>query len=419
MIRAVMFASALTVGLAGTASAQIVAITNTTVFTDARTSIADATIVIDRGRVTGLGAGIAVPANATVIDGTGKVVTAGFVDSSSNLGLSEVGAVSSTNDGRFYDSKDPIHAAYRVTDGYNPLSVSIPLARTGGVTAVVATPRGGLVSGTSAWMSMRSGPVAAPPVAAPLAMYVTLGENAMPAASGSRGVAVERLRELLDDAAQYARRRGKFENNQTREFAAERLDLEALVPVVQGRLPLVVRADKASDIAAALRLAADLRVKVIIEGGVEAWLVARELATARVPVILDPLENLPGSFDTLQVRDDNARLLADAGVLIALSTLGDGPNARNLRQRAGDAIANGLPREAALAAITTNPAQIFGVRGHGTIARGQRADLVVWSGDPFEHSSRVEHVFIDGAEQSLETRQKRLLERYRTLPARR
>ncbi|HUH05725.1 MAG TPA: amidohydrolase family protein, partial [Kofleriaceae bacterium] len=148
-------------------------------------------------------------------------------------------------------------------------------------------------------------------------------------------------------------------------------------------------------------------------------LVARELAAARVPVILDPMDNLPGSFDTLQVRDDNARLLAEAGVLIALSTLGDGPNARNLRQRAGDAIANGLPREAALAAVTSNPGQIFGMRGQGTIARGQLADLVVWSGDPFEHSTRVEHVFIGGARQSLVTRQKRLLERYRTLSTRR
>ncbi|HUH05745.1 MAG TPA: hypothetical protein VML75_27330, partial [Kofleriaceae bacterium] len=272
MIRAITILLVLVLhgALASTAAAQVVAIQNATVFTDARTSIARATVVIDRGRITAVGAGVAVPANATVIDGTGKIVTAGLVDSSSNLGLSEVDAVSSTNDGRFYDATDPIHAAYRVTDGYNPMSVSIPLARTGGVTAVVATPRGGLVSGTSAWMSLGAGPVASA-VAPPLAMYVTLGEAVMPASGGSRGVAVERLRELLDDATQYARRRANFERNQTRKFAAERLDLEALVPVVQGRLPMVVRVNKAADIATVLRVAAELRVRVIIEGGVEAW----------------------------------------------------------------------------------------------------------------------------------------------------
>jgi imidazolonepropionase-like amidohydrolase len=286
---------------------------------------------------------------------------------------------------------------------------------------VVSVPAGGLAAGASAWMLLQDGVAADAVIArAPLAMHVALGGPALESSGGSRGRAVERLRELLDDAAQYARRRADYERNQTRRFVASRLDLEALAQVTQGRLPLVVSADRAQDILAALAVAAELRLRIAVAGGAEAWLVADRLAAARVPVILDPTNNLPSSFERLRVRDDAAAALTKAGVRVSLSSVGGSANVGALRQLAGVAVAWGLSWDDALAAVTRNPAEIFprapGEPPRGVLVPGAAADLVVWSGDPFEIATRVEQVFIGGVEQSLITRQTRLLERYRKLP---
>ena len=382
--------------------------------------IEGATLVVQKGRVVAVGRKVSVPAGLRRIDGRGRVVTAGLVDASSTMGLVEVDLEPTSADGRF-DQTSPIHAAYSAVDGYDPTSVAIPVARAGGVTSVVSAPNGGFVSGTAAWVNLAdrvAGDDAI--VKAPLAMYATLGEGALASTSGSRGLATLRLRELLDDAVQYARRRGNYERNQTRAFAASRLDLEALVPVVRGALPLVVRAHRATDIRAALRLARQLRLRLVIEGGTEAWMVAGELARARVPVLLNPIHNLPASFERVHVRDDAAAVLARAGVEVAVSTLGAASEARTVRQLAGIAVANGLPHDKAIAAITDVPARAFGIRGRGTLERGQAADLVVWTGDPLELSTRAERVVIAGVEQPLANRQSDLRDRYRALvPARR
>jgi imidazolonepropionase-like amidohydrolase len=365
-----------------------------------------------------VGPNVPVPAGARRIDATGKVVTAGLIDASTRIGLAEVELEQSTVDGSFPGGgEDVVHAAYRALDGYNPHSVAIPVTRAGGVTSVVTAPQGGLVSGTSAWVQLVDEATGAEPVLTPaLAMYANLGEASMASVGGSRSMAVERLRELLTDADEFTRRRAAYERNQTRPFAAERLDLAALAPVVQGRMPLVVRAHRSSDIRAALRLARELGLRLVIEGGTEAWMVARELAAARVGVILDPTDNLPSSFDRVHVRDDAATLLAAAGVDVAVSSLGSASNVRLLRQLAGVAAANGLSPTAALAAVTTVPAKLFGL-DRGRIRAGAAADLVVWSGDPFELSTRAEHVIIAGTEQGTRTRQTLLFERYRKLPA--
>jgi imidazolonepropionase-like amidohydrolase len=247
-------------------------------------------------------------------------------------------------------------------------------------------------------------------------MIAALGPGAT--AAGSRGRTAERLRELLDDADVYRKNRGAFDRNQSRRLAANRLDLEALIPVLEGRLPLIVAADAEVDIRTALAIAAERRLRLVIARGTEAWRVAKQLAAAKVPVILDPTANLPTDLGALDVRDDSAAILARAGVPVAISTLGDVQQARTLRQLAGVAVGNGLPWDKALDAITSVPAQIFGVRDRGAIERGAAADLVVWSGDPLELASRPEVVIIGGAVQSLETHQTRLRDRYRTLPKR-
>ena len=410
-------AAALLLG-ASPAAAEDIAIIGGTVHTEPGKLIENATVVIRNGVITAVGTDAAVPAGATTIDATGKVVTAGFIEASSRVGLVEVDAVGGTQDGRFASgagSADAVHAAYRAVDGYNSTSVAIPIARAGGVTSTIAAPSGGAVSGASGWFSLADGSTADVTVVERAAMFVSLGERAAGSAEGSRGQAIEQLRELLDDAKQYAKRRANYERNQTRDMAAGRLDLEALQDVLRGRLPLVVRADRSSDILAALDIAADFKLALIIEGGVEAHLVADELAAAKVPVILDPTANLPSSFDQIHVRDDAATILAEAGVAVAISTVGSASNVRMLRQLAGIAVANGLSFDDALAAVTTVPAAMFGATDRGRIVKGAIADLVVWSGDPLELSSRAEHVIIGGVPQTTRTRQTLLLERYRRL----
>jgi imidazolonepropionase-like amidohydrolase len=399
---------------------EVVAIVGATVWTAPGKKLENATIVVANGKIAALGAGAGapkLPADARRLDAQGQVVTAGFVDAYTSLGLTEVALEPSSAEGALEDvpGGDQVHSAYRVVDGYNAQSVAIPIARTGGVTSVVSVPGGGLVGGAAAWMSLVDG--ARPGdacVRAPAAMQLTLGSGARAVANGSRGMAVERARELLDDARAYGRRKGEFERNATRRFAASRLDLDALAPVLAGTLPLLVWADKASDVLSAIALGQEFGVRVVIAGGVEAWEVAPELARAKVPVLLDPTRNLPGSFDTLHVRDDLARRLADAGVTVVIATIGDGSVVRTLRQLCGIAIANGLSWDQALASVTTAPAATFGV-ARGTLAVGAAADLVVWSGDPFELSTRALHVLVGGVELPLRTRQTLLLERYRKL----
>src|SRR5690606_12391666 len=176
---------------------------------------------------------------------------------------------------------------------------------------------------------------------------------------------------------------------------------------------VVFSVDRAADILQVLALAKRHGMRPVIAGGAEAWRVAEALAAAKVPVLLDALDNLPGNFDRLGATLENAARLHAAGVTIAFSQRGDAThNARKVRQLAGVAVANGLPWDAALAALTRNPAEVFGQADRGRIAVGQLADLVLWSGDPLEVTSWAEQVWIAGKPQPMRSRQTELLERY-------
>jgi imidazolonepropionase-like amidohydrolase len=200
-------------------------------------------------------------------------------------------------------------------------------------------------------------------------------------------------------------------------MAARRVDLEALLPVVQGRLPLVVTADRASDIQQALSLGREFNLRVIVNGGAEAWMVADELARAGVPVITGSLNNIPQSFATLGARQENAALLQRAGVRVIINGGADAFNARNVKYEAGVAVSFGLPWEQALRAVTLTPAEVFGVSDRiGSLQTGRDANVVVWSGDPFEPLSRAERVFVRGKEVQRPSRQDELMQRYRRLP---
>ncbi len=406
------------IALGAVAHAETIAITNATIYVRPDQKVDGATIVMRDGTITAVGKGVAVPAGAKTIDGTGKIVTAGLIEGSTQIGLVEVDLEASGNDGRFNVQQQEVYAAYRSRDAYDARSVAIPVARTGGVTSAITGPTGALVAGQAALVSMGGGAVPPAPVRAPIAMNAALGRGSNQLAS--RGHAVEKLRELFDDVELYRKNKGAFDRNQARRMTAARLDLEALIPVLDGRLLLVVRANSEVDIRALLALTKEpigRRLRLAIVGGAEAWQLAKELAAAKVAVVLDPTANLPDDLAAIDARDDGPALLAKAGVTVAISTIGDATQARTLRQLAGVAVANGLTWEQGLASITQAPAQIYGLTDRGTLERGRVADVVVWSGDPLELSSRAETVIIGGVVQSLVTHQTRLRDRYRTVPA--
>ena len=405
--------------LAAPASSQTIAITNARVHTMAGAALDGATIVVRDGRIDAVGRGLAVPAGARVVDAAGGVVTPGFIDSATQLGVIEIDAYPGTTDQQV--TNDRITAAFNVADGYNPLSTLIPVTRVEGVTRAVVSPSTGssLIAGQGIVVHLGEGDESARIVRNPAGMWVTLGERGAAIAGGARGAAMLILREALQDARDYAANRSAFERNERRDYALSRLDLEALVPVVEGRLPLVVAVERASDILAALRLRDEFALRMILVGVAEGWMVADDIARAGVPVVVYPFQNIP-AFERLGTTFENAGRLHAAGVRVVIGTGGldasvSSHNTRNLRHAAGVAAANGMPWEAALAAITSTPAEVWGVADHyGRVAPGQDADLVVWSDDPLELTSLVRHVFVRGEEMDLTaTRQRALFERYR------
>jgi imidazolonepropionase-like amidohydrolase len=368
-----------------------------------------------------VGANVAIPAGARRIDATGKWVTPGLIESSTTMGISEVSSITESNDAEIRDvtsrrdTDDQVQAAFTVTEGLNPRSMVIPIVRIMGVTTAITRPSGSLISGQGAMIDLAGNRVEDMTVVSPIGMYASLSENARGAVGGPRAAISMRLREVLEDARAYARNRQSFERGETREFSVSRLDMEALQPVLAGREPLVVEAHRASDIQLALRIAREYDLRLIITGGTEAWMVADELARARVPVLVKVLNNLPGSFESLGATYENAARLRRSGVQVAL-TSGETWRAYTIRQEAGNAVAYGLPWTEAFRAVTLYPAQIWGVADrYGSLEAGKVANVVVWSGDPFELLTRVEHVIIRGQEVPLVSRETQLRDRYRTL----
>lgn len=401
-------------------AAQTIAITGGKVYPVSGPPIENGTVIITNGKIAAVGANVAIPAGAQRIDATGKIVTPGFVNSSTQLGVQEVSQVADTRD-MSARGKDNIAAAFTVWEGLNPNSVNLAPARKEGVTTFVVMPTGGLVAGQAALVDVVPGTTTDMIVRAPVAMIAEIGDPQQ-AGVNSRGELIVKLRELLDDTKFFQIHRDAFDRAQTRPFAASRLDLQAMIPVIEGRLPLVITVDRESDIDATMRLAREYNVKLIIAGGAEAWMMADKLAAAKIPVLTGAMNNIPAGFAALGQRQENAALLRKAGVQVALiGNAGGGDeeafNVRNLKQEAGNAVAYGMTWDDALRAVTLAPAQVFGVADRvGSLQPGREGNVVVWSGDPFEFTTRVEHVFVRGREYTDKTRQDMLMGRYKTLP---
>ena len=288
---------------------------------------------------------------------------------------------------------------------------------TAGLIAPVAEPGSEglapIIAGQASFARLRPG--AALEIRTPVGFVFTYGEAGADLSGGARSGALLRLRELLADARDYAQHRDAYAAGARRTYAGTRLDLEALQPLLHGQVPLLAEVQRASDIMALLQLAREEQLRLVIIGGTEAWQVASALAAAKVPVVLDVFENLPSSFETLGATFDNAAKLNAAGVEIAFA-YAEHYNPRNARQLAGNAVAHGLPYTVALAAITRNPAHLYGADATlGTIEPGKAADVVLWDGDPLETTTMATHVIIGGELVSPITRQTLLRERYRHL----
>ena len=372
------------------------------------------TVLVVNGVITAVGRDVTIPAGVRVLDASGKVVTPGFFDSSTRLGVVEIGSYQGTSDGS--SANDRMTAAFNVAEGINPNSTLFPVARVEGITRAVVAPSPGasLIAGTSALINLGEGPLSGMLDKTPLAMYAVLGESGASYEGGSRPLALLRLREVFQDALDFAANRGAFDAGNRRDYSLSRLDLEALVPVVRGELPLVLQVNRASDILTALTLKDEFGLVLVLSGVGEGWMVAEEIAAAGVPVMTNAISNMP-SMEILGAGYENVARMNQAGVTVILSSF-DAHNVRNLKQEAGFAVAYGLPYEVALQAVTLTPAQVWGVGDRmGSLEPGKVGDVVVWSGDPFEVMVSAQAVFIDGVEISYETRQKALLEKYRNL----
>jgi len=393
--------------------AQTIAVTGGIVYPVSGPKMDNATVLIRDGRIVAVGPGVSVPGDATRIDARGKWVTPGLIDGGTQLGLTEISAVNATNEGALRGSD--VAAAFNVAEGINPASTLIPVTRIEGVTTTLAAPASGWISGQAVLIDLDGATIEQMLVRSPVGIVVDLSEGSKSAGGGSRAGVAQRLRRVFSDALEYSRRRTEYTRAQMQQLAAPAADLEALLPVLRDQLPLIAFANRRSDIETALRIGREFKLKLILAGAQEAWMLAPQLAAAGMPVLVQPLDNIP-SYDALGVRYENAAVLAKAGVKVALLET-DTHNARDLRQQAGNAVSYGMTWDQALRAVTLSPAEIFGVGDrYGSLEAGKVANVVVWSGDPFEFTTAVEHVFIRGKEIPLRSRQTELFERYKTLP---
>jgi imidazolonepropionase-like amidohydrolase len=391
-------------------AAQTIAITGGTVYPVSGPKIERGTVLIRDGKIVAVGANVTVPGDAQRVDATGKWVTPGLVFAGSNAGTG-VSGLFQLSEGR---KQGEVNASFTPAEGIDPLSLTIGQTRTGGVTTTIATPGGAFITGTASAIDLAGERLEDLLVSRSTGLVIDFGDGARGAGGGSRAGGLARLRQLFNDALEYDRRKAEYNRGATQELSAPAKELEALLPALRGRMPVIALANRRMDIENALRIGREYKLRLVIAGAIESWLVAKELAAANVPVAIQPLTDIP-SFDGLQARLDIATVLREAGVNIIIAQ-GDAGGDRDLRYVAGNAVRNGLAWDDALKAITQAPAAAFGLNDRGTLEAGKVANLVVWSGDPLDFSGAAEKVFIRGKDVSLRTRETELLERYRRLP---
>lgn len=404
-----------------------VAIRNATIYPVSSAPIPNGTIVFANGVITAVGTNVTVPAGATVIDGSGLSVYPGLIDSGSQVGLQEVSSVAGTVDtAELGDINPNAKAAVAV----NPHSNVIPVTRVNGVTTVVTEPEGGIISGQSALIQLAGWTNAEMVLKAPLAMHIHFPrvrsaafdeqpqeEEAAKEAQKSYTRQIDKLRDVFRDAQAYAKASAAHSQNAALPRNDRDLILDALVPVVEGREPVVMHANLVRDIRAAIRFADEFKLKMILADAQDVARVIPDLKSRNIPVILGPILDLPPrEDDAYDLVFSNAKALYDNGIRFSIQSA-DAHNARNLPYHAAMCAAFGLPKDVALKSITTFPAEIFGVSDRiGSLEAGKIANVIVTDGDPLETATHVRRLFIGGEDISLETYQTLLYEKFLKRP---
>ncbi|HUD94204.1 amidohydrolase family protein [Sphingobium sp.] len=408
--------------LSAPAFAQSIAITGATLaIGDGSEPIQNGTVVITGGKVVAAGAGVAVPAGAKTVDASGKWVTPGLVSGYSRVGLVEVPGVKQTNDTR---ARSPFSAAIDVAPAINPLANPIAVSRTAGITRAVVVPATGvgIFAGQGAVVDL--GADLNPITKARAFQYVEMGESGAEDAGGSRAAAILTFKTMLREAQDYAKAPASYDGR-SRDALLNRVDAEALVPVVTGAMPLMIHAESARDIVSVLALRQDFpALKLILAGAAEGWMVATQIAAAKVPVIAGGLDDLPSSFEKLAATQSNVGRMVKAGVAVSMGLMDrdEGLQLRLATQQAGNMVAlnkvpgaTGLSWGQALRTITSAPAEAMGLGDRiGSLKAGKAGDVVIWDGDPLEMTSAPVAVWIDGVQQPIENRQTKLRDRYAT-----
>lgn len=385
--------------LSNTLLADSLLITNAQLFVgDDRKSLPRDILIVD-GLVDTVAEDLSATEADTVLDADGRTVTPTLFAGITAAGLSEIGMVYEAVDSRLSDLYTGLmHPEFDVRRAYNPHSTVIPVTRIEGFgyTLLMAAPGDRTISGQGSLVRFDGG---FDSFEGKTVVYVNVDGSSGNRLGGSRAAHWM----LLESAFQEL---GTDDEDLTLISAAGK---QALRATARNGI-FVFRANRASDILQSLTFSETHKLTAVISGGQEAWMVRDALADAGVPVVLNALDNLPGSFDGLGARLDNAALLHEAGVTV-LFTSGETHNARKLRQVVGNAIAQGFPYESAMAAMTSLPAEIFGGRPR-MVAPGLAADLVIWGGDPFDVNSAADQVILDGQLDPMMSRQTQLLQRY-------
>ena len=371
-----------------------------------RGTLENADILIRDGIIVRIGKNL-VSSRAVERDLSGKVISPGLIAPQTQLGIVEIELVPETRD----DRSNIYSAGLSIDSAFNPSSTLIPYNLTGGITLSLTTPSSsGLFSGLTSVFSL-SGSLENSLVNSNIALSANIsgGEDSMAAK-------VQLLRDSLSLSALIGSK--KYLEIHHESFLPDGVnystrDLLSLKRVVEKEIPLVVTANRASDILTLIDFAKTNNINLIINGAEEGWRVSKQLSEARVPVILQPIDNIPNSFNELGSRLDNASLLHNSGVKILIGSH-ETHNAYLSRQGAGIAVSYGLPWEEALKGLTKNIAEVFKINKRGSIQPGYIADIVIWNGDPLEVTSFVEEVYLSGKSIPTRNRSMRLKERYMT-----
>jgi imidazolonepropionase-like amidohydrolase len=399
-----------------------IALVGGTIHTVTKGTVENGVVLFDKGKIVAVGREINIPKDAEVIDVKGKHIYPGLINAFTTIGLIEIGAVRATRD---VTEVGLVNPNVRAEVAFNPDSEHPPVTRSNGITMALVVPIGELIAGQSALMMLDGWTWEEMTLKAPVGLHIYWPRMTLPS---ERFMFVRRSPEelkkevetrinLIRETFQKARAYKKAKESEIQKgvpYHDTDLKYEAMIPVLEGKVPVFIHANSSKEILSAIEWAESEGLKIVIVGGADSWKVADVLKNKNIPVILTNIHRLPSKrYSDYDEPFTVAYKLYKAGVKFCIGGEGGYYNERNLPYQAGTCVAFGLPREEALKAITIYPAEILGVADKvGSIEPGKDATLIVTTGDPLEISTQVVYEFIQGKKVDLSNRQVKLYEKY-------